>query len=423
MGEQWGKGLMVMSKKMLEFQAPEYFQEFSCIGDRCENNCCHGWTIKLDKPTMKQYRANDRKYGTGIMKGVIVTDGGAGGHFRLNDDGGCPNLMDDGLCEIVGKMGPEALCATCEVYPRSAHRFSETGKVNLSMSLSCPEVVRLSILKNRPLQYQPFSGAVGRVGIGDFRLQQEEGTVSGELMQRVSQGMISIMQCQGVSFARRMTTLLLLASKADALGALHSEAGAEALLESIEYALANGQSETPELPVNYGYQFALLTDIVRRLVTTRPDNSNRELFYRVIDQSFAGIGLSDFNQVTQVHAEAYSTCQQYYVDPLLNAFPRVFENYIVHQLMYNAFPFGADNPDISVTERFLKIAILTMLLTGLMGGYAHYHERLTEVELTELIYMQQRVLTHNNHFHKSLLDICNHLGASDLAGLYTMFAR
>ena len=28
---------------------PRYYTDFHCIGDQCEDNCCHGWTISIDK--------------------------------------------------------------------------------------------------------------------------------------------------------------------------------------------------------------------------------------------------------------------------------------------------------------------------------------------------------------------------------------
>ena len=34
---------------------PRYYQDFQCIGDKCEDNCCHGWTISIDKKTYRNY--------------------------------------------------------------------------------------------------------------------------------------------------------------------------------------------------------------------------------------------------------------------------------------------------------------------------------------------------------------------------------
>jgi len=35
---------------------PEYFEEFSCIGGACEDTCCAGWNITVDKKTYQNYR-------------------------------------------------------------------------------------------------------------------------------------------------------------------------------------------------------------------------------------------------------------------------------------------------------------------------------------------------------------------------------
>ena len=30
---------------------PRYFEEFKCIGGKCEDSCCIGWNIDIDKIT------------------------------------------------------------------------------------------------------------------------------------------------------------------------------------------------------------------------------------------------------------------------------------------------------------------------------------------------------------------------------------
>ena len=34
---------------------PEYVENFKCIGGACEDNCCIGWDIDVDKITFKKY--------------------------------------------------------------------------------------------------------------------------------------------------------------------------------------------------------------------------------------------------------------------------------------------------------------------------------------------------------------------------------
>lgn len=35
---------------------PDYYKEFVCIADQCEDTCCTGWQIVIDKKSLKKYR-------------------------------------------------------------------------------------------------------------------------------------------------------------------------------------------------------------------------------------------------------------------------------------------------------------------------------------------------------------------------------
>ena len=35
---------------------PEYYKQFQCIGGACEDTCCAGWNITVDKPTYQKYK-------------------------------------------------------------------------------------------------------------------------------------------------------------------------------------------------------------------------------------------------------------------------------------------------------------------------------------------------------------------------------
>ena len=49
---QTGYGDLLMAQTRL---TPRYYQQFQCIGDRCENNCCQGWSISIDKASYQHY--------------------------------------------------------------------------------------------------------------------------------------------------------------------------------------------------------------------------------------------------------------------------------------------------------------------------------------------------------------------------------
>ena len=36
----------------MKLRIPSYYEEFSCIADKCKDNCCIGWEIDIDEETI-----------------------------------------------------------------------------------------------------------------------------------------------------------------------------------------------------------------------------------------------------------------------------------------------------------------------------------------------------------------------------------
>ena len=39
-----------------EILIPAYYNKFSCIGSACEDTCCAGWKVSVDKVSFNKYR-------------------------------------------------------------------------------------------------------------------------------------------------------------------------------------------------------------------------------------------------------------------------------------------------------------------------------------------------------------------------------
>ena len=119
--------------------APRYYQQFSCIADRCQHTCCAGWEIDIDEKTAKKYATIQHPYGAVIRDSIEVSDGVP--HFCLKDGERCPHLDDTGLCRIIREMGEDALCEICREHPRFYHITPDGMEVGLGMA--CEEACRL----------------------------------------------------------------------------------------------------------------------------------------------------------------------------------------------------------------------------------------------------------------------------------------
>lgn len=123
---------------------PTFVKNFSCVGDQCPSNCCHSWSIHLDKKNYKEIRKTPDNNIKALAKkhfkrfAADASVGSAYGYIQLNRHGLCPMLDDKGWCEIHKRLGEKALSLTCQQYPRTPQYFG--ARVELSLSLSCPAV-------------------------------------------------------------------------------------------------------------------------------------------------------------------------------------------------------------------------------------------------------------------------------------------
>ena len=130
---------------------PNYYKKFKCIANKCNHSCCIGWEIDIDDDTMDLYASLEGEFGQKIrdnIKGDIP-------HFVLKENDRCPFLNKEGLCDIILKLGDEAICDICYLHPRFSNfyeDFTETG-----LGLCCEEAVRIILTEKEKFSLElPF---------------------------------------------------------------------------------------------------------------------------------------------------------------------------------------------------------------------------------------------------------------------------
>ncbi len=122
--------------------APDYYKDFKCIASSCRHSCCEGWQINIDEETLYRYRALQGEMGKRINIAVKETDGCA--HFVLQN-GKCPFLNGEGLCDVILSLGEDYLCQSCTDHPR--FRSFLRSRTEIGLGLSCEEAVRLILTR------------------------------------------------------------------------------------------------------------------------------------------------------------------------------------------------------------------------------------------------------------------------------------
>ncbi len=119
----------------MQYCKPIYFEDFVCVAGACPDTCCAGWQIVIDEDSLEKYGAVEGSFGSRLRNSIDWLEGCFYQHERR-----CAFLNDGDLCDIYSRLGPDALCDTCRLYPRHVEEYE--GVREWSLSLSCPVAAR-----------------------------------------------------------------------------------------------------------------------------------------------------------------------------------------------------------------------------------------------------------------------------------------
>ena len=127
---------------------PSYYKDFACITSACRHNCCIGWEIDIDSDTYEKYMKTGGEMGERLKNCCSASPVP---HFVCRDDGRCPFLNSDNLCDIIIKLGKDSLCSICAAHPRFTNELS--GRLEHGLGLCCEEAARLILGRKEKLGF------------------------------------------------------------------------------------------------------------------------------------------------------------------------------------------------------------------------------------------------------------------------------
>ncbi|WP_317412423.1 flagellin lysine-N-methylase, partial [Clostridium baratii] len=153
-------------EKLIRKKYPKYLKEFKCIGGECEDSCCIGWDIDIDKITFRQYyKVKDQEMKKMFQKNVHNNEYCQApdvdyGKVKLKKDKRCPFLDECNYCIIQSKLGEEYLSNVCTSFPRILNKID--GYYEMSLDVSCPEAARILLLKEEGIEFEENEETLGK---------------------------------------------------------------------------------------------------------------------------------------------------------------------------------------------------------------------------------------------------------------------
>jgi lysine-N-methylase len=359
---------------------PDYFDAFHCINSACEDTCCVGWIVNIDKATYSKYQScSSPELGHALRTRITINEKSSNEEDFARivpHESGC-SFLSGGLCSIQLELGEPFLSNMCATYPRVMNRVDHV--LQRSLDLSCPEAARVVLLNPKPMEFreEPYRD-------GSFRLEKHPALDlsglkdSGEpylFFGEMKRLVIAVLQNRSHPIWKR---LFMLGCLCDKLG---SDGETLTSLQSYVDSLNDGLLE--DLLAKCPAQPAVQLEAVLELVIARMSaESNPRRFLECYREFIHGLQWtvdSTADELASRYLEAYS---QHYVS-LMSRHEHMFEHYLVNYAYRTLFPYGLPESNLRLRDtrvasafaaQYMLMAAYYAIVKTLLIGMAGFHK-------------------------------------------------
>jgi lysine-N-methylase len=391
---------------MLEHLRPQYAKAFHCIGGECEDTCCHGWDVPIDKATYEKYRSTP-----GFRPGVdehlvlITRNPSDAEHARikLTRSLTCPFLAADRLCSIQKEYGEDYLSVVCSSYPRATRRID--GLMEKALFLSCPEAARLVLLNPNLMQ---LDGSVtgDRSPYYRFLLVGEQPAKANgsphQYLWEIRSLCLLLLQDRAYPLWQRLFILGMFCKRLKAIVSVQQIELVPKLLRDYAEVITEGtlRASMDGIPARTTLQLGAVMELIQRHLDLQIADPSHIRFRECVQDFLQGIRYdpgSSIESWTSFYAQAH--CRYY--QPFMEEHPFILENYLINHVFRTHFPFGV-NPQgeaNDVQTEYLTMSIQYAAIKGLLIGMAgHYGEGFAAAHVVKLVQSFSKAVEHCPEF-------------------------
>ena len=363
---------------------PSYLVNFKCIGGRCEDNCCIGWDVDIDKKTYQKYLKVEHPVMKRELKRYVkvnpdVYNDSINYAFAILDERKhCSFLNADHLCIIQKHLGESYLSNVCQNFPRITNIID--GQIERSATPSCPEVMRY--LVEMPDAMQLINVADPSVNpIVTYNLNQNEKKFKGKLLSKIlpiRNRCLSLLEDESIQFEQRLVSL-------------------------SNFVVAMTTFEKKTAKDNFD---RLFTDLLTQNYSVQPNNlkaslTTSQLFYELSEmliEHVHDVGVHDserFLEFSKIAENADIQQGESVFNDFFDTHSHIFKNLFQNHIFKNLFPFSeGENPEEALWLLLCRYAILKRQLIGIAG----YYSELKIETVISYIQVFSKVIEHHKHF-------------------------
>ncbi|ABV38424.1 flagellar biosynthesis protein, putative [Shewanella sediminis HAW-EB3] len=381
---------------------PKYVSDFSCIGPDCEDSCCIGWNIYIDKKSYKKTMAHPQLKGLAksALKKIKRSDD-QWAIVRTDATGVCPFLDSKKLCKIHSIAGEETLSATCRTYPRLTV-IREHDKFD-SLSLSCPEAARLIL-------FSPDAFIFERKLSGSWQTPHS----SPLWVTKTYDYSIELLLNDKLNWQQALLTIGFLINSADKVW--QNEAPASVLdsrFEQLSLLAEQGvlQDQYQSLSYVCGHQVQAFAAIHGMFIDAHPRRDG--VRFGMINDAISAM----LNDDETLDIERINRAWNDIASPALDEHGDIFKRYLLYYMYHEYFPTTLDDKPQSA---FRLIVLDCFILRCYLAVIANKNNGLSESDIILCFQVYHVVRQHKSTFIKGATEIMEKFSFSNVAGIISL---
>jgi len=357
-----------MKNQTKKTRMPNYMKSFRCIGSACEDNCCIGWDVDIDKKTYLKYgKVNDSELKQLFDKNIhrnkqCFNDNIDYATVKLSKQKRCPFLNDVQLCRIQAKLSEGFLSNVCATFPRYTHVVD--GVREQSATVSCPEIARLILLNPEPIVYREETIRADERLIVTHTIDTRDSREKNPLVSHLPElrkFTIEILQDRTRSLEERMTILAKFFSALQKRIQTGRNPNPSAwILQTQKELLAEAPTTQP---TDWTFQAERFREMLLALDMLKTIDSKR--YVDAARTVLSGFGYSD-SLSTKDLGLRMAEGHRLHMKHFMKKHGYMLENYLVNAVYRNLFPAADSNQAFDVYMILaLSFTLIRMQLTGL----------------------------------------------------------
>lgn len=380
-----------MGKKVRSLY-PEYYDEFKCIGGSCEDSCCIGWDIDIDKITFrKYYKVQDLEMKRMFQKNVrnneeSFSDDVDYGKVKLKSDKRCPFLDCDNYCVIHSKLGEDYLSNVCTCFPRITNLVD--GCYEKSLDVACPEAAKILLLKEEGIKFKESEEVIGKHIISnqvDTKAKELKNSLA-KYFKEIREVSVKIIQNRNLDLSERLYIL------GEFINALEDES--ESNFNNISEFIKNYDINTAEgFYEKNSLYFMLQIDFFKKMISLL--NVDKEVDSTLFKEYTKQI-IKSFNlEKEEDEAKKYIKVFEEYNKEYMDKYTYIFENYLVNFIYNNMFPF---NEKESIFDGYIMLLMRYSFIRFYLVGKYINRENDSKEEIVRFIQVFSKTIEHHNRY-------------------------